>query len=153
MKLAEARDHAFSLAWAEAVLARSLLLEGRYAEVEWLATRTIELCRRHGFAAREAACLLTRAAALVARGDTTVGVPELRDAVAGWMAVAGSAVHTLAQAAGSLIARSERILRSSAMLDLSSAATRREYEMPSSRAAALMRVIQRPRKSGLRLRR
>jgi tetratricopeptide (TPR) repeat protein len=103
VKLAEARDHAFSLAWAESVLARSLLLEGRYAEVELLATRTIELCRRHGFAAREAACLLTRAAALVARGDTAVGVPELRDAVARWMAVAGSAVHTLAQAAGSLI--------------------------------------------------
>jgi hypothetical protein len=103
VRLAEARDHAFSQAWAESVLARSLLLEGHYTEVDWLATRTIELCRRRGFAAREAACRLTRAAALIARGDIDVGVPELRDAVGRWMAVAGSAVNTLAQAAGSLI--------------------------------------------------
>ena len=51
------------------------------------------------------------------------------------------------KAAGSLMAMSDRILRSTLMLATVSAWINFEYEVPRSRHAALMRMIQRRRKS------
>src|SRR3954471_10240171 len=67
--------------------------------------------------------------------------------------VVRAASTTFWNAFGSVMARSERILRSSFTLALASPAIRREYDRPRARAAALMRMIHRPRKSPFFLRR
>jgi class 3 adenylate cyclase/tetratricopeptide (TPR) repeat protein len=103
VRICELRNHAFSLAMAKCAQARSELVRGRYAEAEDIATQTIDLCRRHGFAAREPYCLLWRGIARLALGDTKGGVPEIRECVTRWISAGGDPVTPAVQAAQFLI--------------------------------------------------
>jgi ATP/maltotriose-dependent transcriptional regulator MalT len=83
------RNHAFSLAWARSFQARSMVVQGHYAEAEDLMTQAMALCDRHGLEARKAHCLLWRGIARLALGNTRGGLPEIRQAIALWISVGG----------------------------------------------------------------
>jgi class 3 adenylate cyclase/tetratricopeptide (TPR) repeat protein len=87
--IAEIRNHPFSVSWAQYAQAESLLLQGRYAESEAVASRMIDLCTRHGFEVRRAPGLIQRSTARLMLGRTAEGLSDIREGFAGWISVSG----------------------------------------------------------------
>jgi len=80
-----------------------MLTQGRYAEIEELATQMIDLCNRHGLEARKAYGLMWRGVARVTLGDTQAGLPEIRESFARFASVGAGPRQHAVQAAESLI--------------------------------------------------
>jgi hypothetical protein len=87
--IARSRGHAFSIAWAGLVRARSLLPLGRYEECELIGNECINICERHGFTARLGSILIYHGAARVATGDGLQGLSDMRRGLDLWQRTSG----------------------------------------------------------------
>jgi class 3 adenylate cyclase/tetratricopeptide (TPR) repeat protein len=88
--IANARGHAFSIAWAYLSRMRSLNALGRYAESILIGNEAIEICERRGFIARLGGVLFERGEARLAIGDREEGLEEMRRGKALWHRTSGT---------------------------------------------------------------
>jgi tetratricopeptide (TPR) repeat protein len=88
--IANARDHAFSIAWAGLVRMRSLNPLGRNAESVDVGNMCVSICERHGFNARLGNVLVFRGAARVAIGEREDGLADMRRGLSMWRQVSGT---------------------------------------------------------------
>jgi tetratricopeptide (TPR) repeat protein len=88
--LANARGHAFSIAWAGLSRLRSLRPLGRDAEAILIGNGAVEICERHGFVARLGNVLVYRGAARFAIGERQEGLADMRHGIALWRRTSGT---------------------------------------------------------------
>jgi tetratricopeptide (TPR) repeat protein len=88
--IANARGHAFSIAWAGLVRMRSLNPLGHFAESVDIGNVCAGICERHGFNARLGNVLVFRGAARLAIGEREEGLSDMRRGIAIWRQTSGT---------------------------------------------------------------
>jgi tetratricopeptide (TPR) repeat protein len=88
--IANARGHAFSIAWAALARMRSLIPLGRNAESVEIGDVCVSICELHGFNARLGNVLVFRGAARLGIGEPEEGLADIRRGLTLWRRVSGA---------------------------------------------------------------